>query len=489
VLYSPPLTVRSLSPQSLPLPRWARLADAASLALVCLAAGIASFGGLHTHVAHVRVSIGTPWRPLLLALSLIAIRHAFVRRHPLHRRLGRGCQALGRWMVSHPSGSRWARAGAILCLATTVLFAASVARYYHRDTGLTSLIGFGKMFARGKLAAVRAVPHYVYDGGGYDGQFYAQLAVDPLLRQPVFLDRALDKAPYRSRRILFAWSAYLLGLGRTAWILQAYAAQNIVAWFLLAWLLLRWLPSTRLRNFLPWFGCLFGGGLIGSVRMSLLEGPSLLVLVLAIAAVESRRRWLGTALMALAGLGRETNLLGSGLLADRVPRNWRQGLTLARTLLVVVTPYVLWSLYVRSRWSWFAFSNPASFSVPFSAYVAKWAVMWSDLRAGGWTSLARFDLAVLVSLTVQAGFLLARLQWRDAWWRMGAAYGLFLPFLSAAVWEGSPGAVVRVLLPMTFAFNVLVVRSRWFWPLAILGNLSVLHGLWLLEVPGLSRYL
>jgi hypothetical protein len=42
---------------------------------------------------------------------------------------------------------------------------------------------------------------------------------------------------------------------------------------------------------------------------------------------------------------------------------------------------------------------------------------------------------------------------------------------------------------MTFAFNVLIVKSRWYWPLAIVGNLSVVGGLRLLHVPWLSAYL
>ena len=38
-------------------------------------------------------------------------------------------------------------------------------------------------------------------------------------------------------------------------------------------------------------------------------------------------------------------------------------------------------------------------------------------------------------------------------------------------------AATRVLLPMTFAFNVLLPRNRWFWPLFVVGNLPTVHGL------------
>ena len=54
----------------------------------------------------------------------------------------------------------------------------------------------------------------------------------------------MDLAPYRARRILFSWTAFLLGLGRPAWILEAYALQNVAGWLLLAALLTRWMPLT-----------------------------------------------------------------------------------------------------------------------------------------------------------------------------------------------------------------------------------------------------
>ncbi len=42
---------------------------------------------------------------------------------------------------------------------------------------------------------------------------------------------------------------------------------------------------------------------------------------------------------------------------------------------------------------------------------------------------------------------------------------------------------------MTFAFNVVVPRGRWFWPLVLLGNLSVLAGLETIHAPFVRLYL
>jgi hypothetical protein len=60
-----------------------------------------------------------------------------------------------------------------------------------------------------------------------------------------------------------------------------------------------------------------------------------------------------------------------------------------------------------------------------------------------------------------------------------------LLFLGTAVWEDFPGAALRVLLPLTLAFNLFVQRTRA--PLAwlLIGNLTVFAGFVALrDVPG-----
>ena len=63
------------------------------------------------------------------------------------------------------------------------------------------------------------------------------------------------------------------------------------------------------------------------------------------------------------------------------------------------------------------------------------------------------------------------------WWRVGIASCALMACLGPAQWEGHVMAATRVLLPMTFAFNVLLPRNRWFWPLFVVGNLPTVHGL------------
>ena len=100
---------------------------------------------------------------------------------------------------------------------------------------------------RNESRALRAIPHFRSPLVSYDGQFYAQRALDPLLRDPE-VDHAMDLAPFRARRILFSWTAYLLGMGRPAWIIEAYALQNVVCWLIIAVLLTRWLSPVSARG-------------------------------------------------------------------------------------------------------------------------------------------------------------------------------------------------------------------------------------------------
>jgi hypothetical protein len=128
-------------------------------------------------------------------------------------------------------------------LIAVLAFLFCIGRVYDKRNGFTKLIGFGSRFASHTVPVVRSLPRYIYRrSAGYDGQFYAQLATDPLMKDSL-TDQAMDDMPLRARRIFFAWTAYVLGLGRPAWILQAYALQNVICWLVLSVLLLRWFPA------------------------------------------------------------------------------------------------------------------------------------------------------------------------------------------------------------------------------------------------------
>ena len=360
-------------------------------------------------------------------------------------------------------------------LGVIALFLSSVARFYHPVTGFTAFIGLPEGHDY-EVPALRAMPHA--DGPlGYDGQFYAQLALEPLLRDPA-IDRAMDLPPYRARRILFSWTAYLAGLGHPPWVVEAYALQNVVGWLLLAWLLCRWVPPATPRGLALWTACLWTHGLMMSVRLALLDGPSLLLIAATVALIE-RGRTLGAAgLLGIAALGRETNLLAAVALWRR-PSGWRAWTRLAVAAALVVLPLLLWQDYLWSIYRSTSLTRQNHFVLPMITFLDRWHDLLAEARVSGLWSRAGFGLCGIVSLTSQAIYLVWRRDLSSSWWRVAAAYAAMMFVLDSVVWDGFPGAVTRVLLPLTIGVNVLLVRERGpqFWAWLVATNLLVIPAL------------
>jgi hypothetical protein len=367
-----------------------------------------------------------------------------------------------------PRARVWSALAILLCAC----FVASIARLYHPVYGFTGLIAF-PADNPGEFPALAALPHHTVPAQfTYDGQFYAQLALDPLLRNPS-IDRALDQPPYRARRILFSWTAWFAGLGQPWWILQAYALQNVACWLILAALLTRWIPPRSARLFALWSACMFSHGLLASVQFALLDGPSLLLLAITAAAAESGAQWRIASLVGLAALGRETNLLGASML--RIPRSVGDAARLAGWCVVAVLPLLVWQDYLWSIYRSTSGAGSELVTIPLTAYVENWIVSVSGVWRDGVNSHPMWALLVVLSLTVQTGYLLWTRRWREPWWRLALAFAGLMLIAHPVVWHGYPGAITRVVLPLTVGFNVLLGREeRAFWPWFVLGNLQLI---------------
>ena len=292
-----------------------------------------------------------------------------------------------------------------LAVALVVLLLASVARLYHPPFGFTEMIGFASG-GSGELPALQAIPHYRHPPwGSYDGQFYAQLALEPLLRDPA-IDRALDLPPYRARRILFSWTAWALGLGRAPWILQAYALQNVLAWLLLAALMTRWLRPDTPRGLALWTACLFSHGLLHSVRSALLDGPSMLLIAAAIALSERGRLFTSAAIIGAAGLGRETNLFAAvGL--PRPDGRW-PWLKVGAALALAALPFFLWQDYLRSIYRSTSAAGQGVIDRPIVVFLQVFQQTLGQLLGHDGSLLTAMKLGVVVCLAVQTLYLLYR---------------------------------------------------------------------------------
>ncbi len=271
---------------------------------------------------------------------------------------------------------------------------------------------------------MRHVPHIDYPAwASYDGQFYAQRALDPLCRDPR-VDRAMDLPPFRARRILFSWTAYVLGLGRPAWIINVYALQNVACWLLLAALLTRWLPPTTGRGLALWTACLFshGAAVVRQVRASGRPKPALTAI--AVRAVERGRPVLSAAIVGLSGLARETNLFA--LASQPRPVNTRTAARLALAVVLAVAPLLLWEDYLRSIYRSTIFAGADQFMTPGRAIGASWSAAWHSARSQGLWSGDGLVFALLSSIVVQAAYVLVRRDYDSAWWRVALPYVVLL---------------------------------------------------------------
>ncbi len=380
-------------------------------------------------------------------------------------------------MIAPSSRRRWlVPLGGAVAVA---LFLTLVGRFWHPVYGFTALIQLDASNDNVKLTAFRELPVFVHrDTGGYDGLYYAQIALDPTLRDPQ-LPGAIDNFAYRARRILPPALAWVLGGGQPAWIVRIYPMLNIVAWFALAVLLWRLLAidalqdeRDRWRGWLAWAGVLFSAGALASVRLALSDLVALTILAGALFAAERQRKKTALAALATAALARETSLLA---LAGLLKRPWFSWKNFTRAM-VAVGPLAAWLVYVRWRvgpadqgWS--------NLTLPGTGLLNKWREALGATQTLNDKLLAGTTVLATLGLTVQAGFIVARPQLGDRWWRVGAAYVVLMLFLGRAVWEDFPGAAMRVLLPLTLAFNVLAHRCRAPIAWVIIGNLGVFAGL------------
>jgi hypothetical protein len=364
-----------------------------------------------------------------------------------------------------------------LGFAAAALFLLMAARFWHPYYGFTRFLQIDEAGGRRAISEMRSLPHFTYGAGNdYDGAAYAQIAFHPLLDSPE-LGAAIDSFPYRARRILGSALAWALAGGNPGRIADTYAALNIGVWLAFAWVLWRLLPVSDGRSWAAWAGLMFSAGALFSVRLALTDLLAVTVLAAALALAERRRPAAALGLVGISGLARETAVAGVVALWRGPWDSWRAWMKNAALLAAAAAPLLAWMAYVRWR------AGPAaldlsSFSWPLSGFIGKWMETARNYPAQpGFAWLNTTTLLATVGLTAQAVYIVRRPQPASAWWRVGAAEVALMALLGSKAWEGQPGAVTRVLLPMGLAFSVLAVRQRASWAWLILGNLSVLSGI------------
>lgn len=370
---------------------------------------------------------------------------------------------------------RWGAVLAIVVFTTLVLIKLML------PGGLTRFGGFGDQFAERYLPVVHEMGAYIKpDSGGYDGQFYAQVATDPSLEDPE-LDQAIDEPSYRARRILLPWLAHVLALGDAQRSILIYCSLNLFCWYAFAWLIWRWLEVHNARTFARWIACIFSMGVMDSVKYSLTDLPSVLLILSLIRYATHRPLAGGLGVVASVFL-KETNILAVAAFPElKAPlwRSWRTVLPWMLSTVAAVLAFGVWYWYIHLRFEPFH-GVSGNFDWPLASMSRNFVVGIGELAAGNWDDRFVFRTLAVIGFGVQGIYLLTRFRdLRLPLVRLGWTFGALFLVLGDLVWWGY-WAVCRVALPMTIAFNLLYApRSRRaFWWGLVVANLTVVHALY-----------
>ncbi|MCF8237962.1 MAG: hypothetical protein K9I85_07375 [Saprospiraceae bacterium] len=364
----------------------------------------------------------------------------------------------------------------LFCLFATIPVG-MVIDQYTQEEGLIPVINFGKRWNARQLTPVYEMDVITPTRFGYDGQFYAQLALDPSLQDPG-MERAMDRARYRAHRIGLPVMAYLLGFGHAWWTLQIYAALNLVFWFLLFFILWKTIGFKRIRDVLLACSLLWTTGTLISISKALTDLPAAVISYSAV--VLPSTGWSWAILLGIAALFKETTILSFVPAWSSFKQN---GLFSKKTLIqagLLILPVAMWAIYVQYQLSAGRPTQSGNFTLPFFGVVEKLTESSTALVASAGEPLFyRIGLFLesvsLCSIFVQALYLFLKPKWSNRYWQFGIGFAVLFPFLGPSVLAGQ-FAFTRVLLPLTMAFNLLIHQSEkqtayygWF----ILGNVGL----------------
>lgn len=348
---------------------------------------------------------------------------------------------------------------------------------YTSEEGFIPVIQFGQRWKGRQLEEVRALDVDILSRFGYDGQFYAQIAVDPSLQHPD-MQRALDRPQYRARRVGLSLIAFVLGGGQTWWILQSYALLNLFFWILLFILIWKSIGFHRFRDICLAISLLWTTGTLVSVGKALTDLPAV-VLSMTTIAMPISGFWFFL-LLGFTGLVKETSILSFPIAYGEFKKSGWWSLNGLKNGLLLILPLAVWILYVQFTLASGRPVGSGNFAIPILNIYDKVALSLADLKDSTAEPIffrigQLLEIAGMFSMIIQAIYLVSKPRWLDRYWQFGIAFALLLFVLGPSVLAGQY-AFTRVLLPLTFSFNLLIHQHEnnpgfltWF----VLGNIGL----------------
>jgi hypothetical protein len=235
---------------------------------------------------------------------------------------------------------------------------------------------------------------------GYDGQFYAALAIDPFLRSHETV-KALDAPAYRATRILVPMAAWLVALGRPQAAIVAYQGLCWALSILAVAIVAAWL---RREAGSPWWALLlaFNAGLVTAMLRTTLDGAAVFFVVAALWLARRSQHGGAVPTAAAGNLCREISCIVplAQAVHELAGRRWKRAFAYA---VLPLLPVLAWQVYMRAVWHP-NFRLPSSVGTPAVALVGK---VMAVLAGRGFMLSQEFWATLAVCLTVVAGIAVA----------------------------------------------------------------------------------
>jgi len=358
-------------------------------------------------------------------------------------------------------------------LAVLIALGFSTARWtIAADRDTSKFVVAGSVLSDSSLAPVHL---HVFDGGGYDGQFYWRLAIDPTNLHVERANGVLLDGPIRASRIAYPTLAWALSLGSAERVSLALIGVNVLAFGALAWAGAS-LARRSSRNI--WYGLLLASatGLLMSLARDLIEVVMVAAIIAGVHCVRERK-WAAAALTwSVAALCHEQCLFVIGAYA--LTRMWaiarRQTRTGVADVAWAVPALVFgtWQLVAREQTGKVPIlaSGSAHIVFPFQGLVQAFS-HWVRGDIDRQALLVFPQLAVVIALLVIAFTARTTVAAPDRWILFVTAVGVVQALcLSYGVWEG-PAELRQIVLVPTLACAAIMVSKRRapFWLFAAVG--------------------
>jgi hypothetical protein len=191
--------------------------------------------------------------------------------------------------------------------------------------------------------------------GGYDGQFYYRLALDPFTSKRMDFGITLDNPPYRHQRILYPLMAWAMSAGRADLAPWAMLFINFSALCLLGWLGGVFAQTFKQHALWGVFLALYPASLL-TLSRDLVDLLEVTLLVGSLLLLRRGRPVWAAVLLTLAVLTKETALIVAGAAILIYVFDWRNGQEARRRWYYFTLPIVIfltWQTALRINWGEF----------------------------------------------------------------------------------------------------------------------------------------